>query len=70
MNKTIKFKEHRTMDASTLRRVCIENNWYTNGTNEEYRIDCRRRKRSWKSTAASKAAAFTRSKTPNFRAVF
>lgn len=36
MNKTIKFKEHRTMDASTLRRVCIENNWYTNGTNEEY----------------------------------
>ena len=36
MNKTIKFKEYRTMDASTLRRVCIANNWYTNGTNEEY----------------------------------
>lgn len=36
MNKPIKFKEYRTMDASTLRRVCIANNWYTNGTNEEY----------------------------------
>lgn len=36
MNKPIKFKEYRNMSAATLRRVCIENNWYTRGTNEEY----------------------------------
>lgn len=32
----MKFKETRTMSASKLRALCIQRNWYTRGTNEEY----------------------------------
>lgn len=32
----MKFNEIRTMSVSKLRSVCIKNNWYTRGTNEEY----------------------------------
>lgn len=34
--KTMKFKETRTLAADKLRSLCIKNNWYTCGTNEEY----------------------------------
>lgn len=30
------YKEIRTISACTLRSLCIEENWYTSGTNEEY----------------------------------
>lgn len=32
----MKYIETRTMSAYELRRLCIKNNWYTHGTNEEY----------------------------------
>lgn len=32
----MKFKETRTMCSTALRKLCIRNNWYTAGTNEEY----------------------------------
>lgn len=31
-----KYTETRTLDSSKLRAICIENDWYTHGTNEEY----------------------------------
>jgi len=30
------YKEIRTLQASALRNLCIDKNWYTNGNNEEY----------------------------------
>lgn len=30
------YKEVRQLSASDLRALCIEENWYTGGTNEEY----------------------------------
>ena len=36
MKKEMKFTERRTLQADTLRRLCIKKNWYTIGTNEEY----------------------------------
>lgn len=32
----MKFTETRTMSASKLRALCIKNDWYTCGDNEEY----------------------------------
>ena len=32
----MKYIEIRTLDASDLRSLCIDENWYTGGTNEEY----------------------------------
>lgn len=32
----MKFTETRTLSSSKLRSICIKNNWYTLGTNEEY----------------------------------
>ena len=32
----MKFTETRTLSASKLRAICIEHDWYTRGTNEEY----------------------------------
>lgn len=32
----MKFTETRTLSASKLRSVCIEHDWYTCGTTEEY----------------------------------
>ena len=32
----MKFTETRTMTASKLRSLCIKNDWYTCGDNEEY----------------------------------
>lgn len=32
----MKFTETRILDSSKLRSVCIKNDWYTCGTNEEY----------------------------------
>ena len=32
----MKFTETRTLSDSKLRSICIKNNWYTRGTNEEY----------------------------------
>ena len=29
-------KERRTLDMNDLRQLCIKNNWYTLGTNEQY----------------------------------
>lgn len=31
-----KYTETRILDASKLRSICIANDWYTGGTNEEY----------------------------------
>lgn len=31
-----KFRENRRVYADDLRRLCIQKNWYTGGTNEEY----------------------------------
>ena len=30
------YKETRTIDACDIRKLCIEKNWFTEGTNEEY----------------------------------
>ena len=30
------YTERRTLSAENLRSVCIKNDWYTRGTNEEY----------------------------------
>lgn len=30
------YTETRSMDAGTLRDICIRNNWYTRGTNADY----------------------------------
>ena len=32
----MKFTETRTLSASKLRSICIQHDWYTCGTNEEY----------------------------------
>lgn len=32
----MKFTETRTMSPSKLRSICIKNQWFTRGTNEEY----------------------------------
>lgn len=32
----MKFTETRTLSASKLRSICIKNDWYTCGTNDEY----------------------------------
>ena len=32
----MKYTEHRTLSACSLRNLCIQKNWYTKGTNEEY----------------------------------
>lgn len=32
----MKFTETRTLSMSDLRNLCIKNNWYTNGNNDEY----------------------------------
>ena len=32
----VEYVETRTMDAETLRSVCIVNSWYTRGTNAQY----------------------------------
>ena len=32
----MKFTETRHLDACKLRSLCIKNDWYTRGTNEEY----------------------------------
>lgn len=32
----VEYTETRTMDATTLRSVCIVNSWYTRGTNAQY----------------------------------
>ena len=34
--KNMKYTETRIMDADNLRRVCIENRWYTRGDNRAY----------------------------------
>lgn len=33
---TMKFTETRHLDSTKLRSLCIEHDWYTHGTNEEY----------------------------------
>ena len=30
------YKEIRKIEPHALRKLCIKNDWYTNGTNEEY----------------------------------
>lgn len=30
------YKETRTIDMCDIRKLCIEKNWFTEGTNEEY----------------------------------
>lgn len=32
----MKFSETRRLDATALRTLCIEHDWYTRGTNEQY----------------------------------
>ena len=32
----MKYTEKRILSAYKLRKCCVENAWYTNGTNEEY----------------------------------
>ena len=33
----MKFTEIRTIGASDIRKLCIKNDWYTRGTNDQYR---------------------------------
>jgi len=33
----MKYKEKRFLNASAVKGLCIEENWYTNGNNEEYK---------------------------------
>ena len=33
----MKYKEKRILRSDKLRKCCIENGWYTKGTNDEYR---------------------------------
>lgn len=33
---TVEYTEKRTMDAGTLRNICIQNDWYTRGTCAQY----------------------------------
>lgn len=35
-SNNMKYTETRILDSTKLRQICIENDWYTRGTNEEY----------------------------------
>lgn len=36
MEGKTKFREVRTVSASDIRKLCIRNNWYTRGDNDQY----------------------------------